>query len=239
MGRSSSYAVTSISCACSCSSLPSHHPCVRGTLKEALQPPRTRMNMYKPSRTHPNISEHTSDSQTHMNLLWRMFMCLLLSSDSSHQSGMISINMGITCIYFILTLSDLTSMGTTSGYIVTQDLYIVWGLARETLENSLWFSLARCESFFCFSLVILLFGFPLQVSSIQTLIIRLPLHPGLAASCFHPMSSCLQWWLGVLWCWWLLLSCPSLPCHSDIAFPHHLLVFAPVVSVLSSLIVSC
>jgi hypothetical protein len=64
--------------------------------------------------------------------------------------------MGITCAHFILTLHDLTSMGTALGYIVTQDLYIAWGLARETLENSLWFSLARCESFFCLSLVILL-----------------------------------------------------------------------------------
>jgi hypothetical protein len=100
---------------------------------------------------------------------------LLLSSDSSHQSGKIPINTGITCIHFISTLSDLTSMGTASGYIVTQDLYIVWGLARGTLENSLWFSLARCESFFCFSLVILLFGFPLQVLSLWTLIVRLPL----------------------------------------------------------------
>jgi hypothetical protein len=63
---------------------------------------------------------------------------------------------GITCIQFILTLHDLTYMGTTLGYIVIQDLYIAWGLARGTLENSLWFSLARCKSFFCFSLVILL-----------------------------------------------------------------------------------
>jgi hypothetical protein len=83
-------------------------------------------------------------------------VCLLPSLDSSHQPGMIPINMGITCTYFILTLSNLTSMGTALGYIVTQDLYIVWGLARGTLENSLWFSLARCESFLCFSLVILL-----------------------------------------------------------------------------------
>jgi hypothetical protein len=102
-------------------------------------------------------------------------VCLLPSSDSLHQYGMIPINTGITCIHFILTLSNLTSMGTALGYIVTQDLYIVWGLARGTLENSLWFSLARCESFFCFSLVILLFGFPLQVLSLRTLIIRLPL----------------------------------------------------------------
>jgi hypothetical protein len=36
-------------------------------------------------------------------------------------------------------------MGTASGYIVTQDLYIAWGLARGTLENSLWFSLASIE----------------------------------------------------------------------------------------------
>jgi hypothetical protein len=76
-------------------------------------------------------------------------MCLLPSSDSSHQSGKIPINMGITCIQFILILHDLTYRGTTLGYIVTQDLYIVWGLARGTLENSLWFSLARCESFLC------------------------------------------------------------------------------------------
>jgi hypothetical protein len=103
-------------------------------------------------------------------------VCLLLSLDSLHQSGMIPINTGITYIHFISTLSNLTSMGTALGYIVTQDLYIVWGLARGTLENSLWFSLARCESFFCFSLVILCFGFPLQVSSLWTLIIRLPLH---------------------------------------------------------------
>jgi hypothetical protein len=81
---------------------------------------------------------------------------LLPFLDSSHQSGKIPINTGITCTQFILTLHDLTYMGTASGYIVTQDLYIAWGLARGTLENSLWFFLARCESFFCFSLVILL-----------------------------------------------------------------------------------
>jgi hypothetical protein len=73
-------------------------------------------------------------------------VCLLPSSDSLHQSGMIPISMGITCIHFILTLSNLTSMGTALGYIVTQDLYIVWGLARGTLENSLWFSLASIEA---------------------------------------------------------------------------------------------
>jgi hypothetical protein len=36
-------------------------------------------------------------------------------------------------------------MGTALGYIVTQDLYIAWGHARGTLENSLWFSLASIE----------------------------------------------------------------------------------------------
>jgi hypothetical protein len=48
-------------------------------------------------------------------------------------------------MYYILTLSSLSPMGTTLGYIVTQDLYIVPALAIEALENSLWFSLARCE----------------------------------------------------------------------------------------------
>jgi hypothetical protein len=83
-------------------------------------------------------------------------MCPLPSSDSLHQYGKIPINTGITCTQFILTLHDLTYIGTALGYIVIQDLYIAWGLARGTLENSLWFSLARCKSFFCFSLVILL-----------------------------------------------------------------------------------
>jgi hypothetical protein len=72
-------------------------------------------------------------------------MHLLPSLNGSHQSGMIPINTGITCTYYISTLSNLTSMGTALGYIVTQDLYIVWGLARGTLENSLWFSLASIE----------------------------------------------------------------------------------------------
>jgi hypothetical protein len=75
-----------------------------------------------------------------------MFICVHVGHRASSSVPLT----GITCTYFILTLSNLTSMGITSGYIVTQDLCIVWGLARGTLENSLWFSLARCESFFLF-----------------------------------------------------------------------------------------
>jgi hypothetical protein len=58
---------------------------------------------------------------------------------------MIPINMGTTWMYYILILSGLSPMGTTSGYIVTQDLYIVPALAMEALENSLWFSLASIK----------------------------------------------------------------------------------------------
>jgi hypothetical protein len=94
---------------------------------------------------HPNILRTHKLAQTYFRDLQRIFVCLLPSSDGSHQPGMISIIMGITCTYFILILSNLTSMGTALGYIVTQDLYIVWGLARGTLENSLWFSLASIK----------------------------------------------------------------------------------------------
>jgi hypothetical protein len=74
-------------------------------------------------------------------------------------------------MYCILILSNLSPMGTASGYIVIQDLYIIPALAMEALENSLWFSLAMCKFIFLLSN----FGFPLQVLSLQTLIIRLPL----------------------------------------------------------------
>jgi hypothetical protein len=114
------------------------------------------MDTSKTSQTHPNILWTHKLTRTYFRDLQRIFMRLLPSLDSSHQPGMIPINTEIICTYFILTLSDLTSMGTALGYIVTQDLYIVWGLARGTLENSLWFSLAKYKSFLCFSLVILL-----------------------------------------------------------------------------------
>ena len=35
----------------------------------------------------------------------------------------------------------------------------------------------------------------------------------LVAPCFHPMSSCSWWQLGVLWWWWLPSSSPSLSCN--------------------------
>jgi hypothetical protein len=109
--------------------------------------PMTHMNPYEHIRTHfrlMNLHKPTSETSEESSCA----SCYLW--DGSHQSWMIPINTGITCTYYILTLGDLTSMGTASGYIVTQDLYIVWGLAERTLENSLWFSLARYESFFLF-----------------------------------------------------------------------------------------
>jgi hypothetical protein len=44
---------------------------IRGTLEEALQPTQTHMNMSKHVQTLTNVSEHTLDSRTHKNLLWR------------------------------------------------------------------------------------------------------------------------------------------------------------------------
>jgi hypothetical protein len=53
-------------------------------------------------------------------------------------------------------------------------LYIEAPFARDTLEFSLWFSLARCVVPFVV-LAYINFGFPLQESHLAVLIVRLPL----------------------------------------------------------------
>jgi hypothetical protein len=68
-------------------SISAHISAVRGTLEEALQTTQTCINTLW---THKLTQIYFGDCQ-------RIFVCLLPSSDSSHQSGKISINMGITC----------------------------------------------------------------------------------------------------------------------------------------------
>jgi hypothetical protein len=151
---------------------------VRGIEEEALRPPRTHMNMYEPSQTCPNMSKHTLDSRTCTNLFQRpsgdlcappaVFGQFASIWDDPHQYS--------DHLYTFYIDPEQPNLNRDHFWLHSHTGLVVWGLARGTLENSLWFSLARCKSFFCFSLVILHFGFLLQVLSLQTLIIRLPIH---------------------------------------------------------------
>ena len=68
--------------------------------------------------------------------------------------------------------------------------------------------------FFLFHLIIIPFVIPI---AILVVVINPPLHPCpqalssyLVDPCFHPMSSCSWWWLGVLWCQWFVVVVSSL-----------------------------
>ena len=61
--------------------------------------------------------------------------------------------------------------------------YIVWGLAMETLENSLLFSLARCELLLFCCILVIDFGFLLQVSDLMSW----------SWGCLYTNGSCQVW----------------------------------------------